>query len=190
MPISMPGDPPPKPSHRWVLPIVLALFFAGIAVPFLVVRHHTSVVENNQNQAIDALRNFARLQDSYFAVNKRFAISFEELGGPWIEIKDMRAQKSTDYHGYRFRFFASSVQSAGRQHSRPRRQLRIDRGPNGVRQHGAVHLLHFESRRKTVLRRPRREDRRDDANHELLRCPRQGWRNEREITQAIVLNFR
>ncbi len=112
MPITLPGDPPPNPKFRWTVPILLAGLVALMAAPFAVVQYHNSVIQANQGEAIKAMLEYAREQADFFAANKRYASSFEELGGVWAQVKDMRALAPTNYHGYRFRAFTSQSKAA------------------------------------------------------------------------------
>lgn len=114
MPISNPGDPAPNPKHRWILPLLLVLFLGGLFTPLAVVSYHNKVVEQNQNDVIDALRNYAQLQRAVFARNQHYATAFDDLGDPrWAQIRDTSALNPTDYHGYRFHLFTSSADNAG-----------------------------------------------------------------------------
>jgi hypothetical protein len=105
--ITAPGDPPPNPKYRWVLPLLLLLLATGMIVPLAVVRYHNSVIEENQNAMIDALREYARQQAAFQVREKRYASGFSELGGNWGEVKDITSPKPTVFHGYRFRAFVS-----------------------------------------------------------------------------------
>ncbi|MEI6234644.1 MAG: DUF2950 family protein [Planctomycetota bacterium] len=113
MPIEMPGDPAPNPKHRWVVPVLIATIFAILAVPFAVVRYHNGIIQDNQNAVIDAMRSYARKQAAFFEKEKRYASSFEELGGEWALVRDATTLQSTIYHGYRFRAFTSRAAKDG-----------------------------------------------------------------------------
>lgn len=113
MPNPPQGDVKPPPQFRWVVPVLLAFLAVALAAPFAVVRYHNSVIEANQNALIDALREYARRQAAYFEKEKRFASSFEELGGNWTGVRDMTSLQPTVYHGFRFRAFTSRAAKDG-----------------------------------------------------------------------------
>lgn len=112
MPITRPGDPPPDPKFRWVLPAFLTLVFLGIAAPFAVARYHNSVIEAHQNETINALLEYASLQKDFFAKHNRYAEKFEELGGVWAAVKDVTAKTPTEFQGYRFKLFSSQAKDS------------------------------------------------------------------------------
>ncbi|HLX63431.1 MAG TPA: DUF2950 family protein [Planctomycetota bacterium] len=108
MPITLPGDPPPNPKHRWILPALLLLLLCGLLTPLGVIYYHNKVIEDNQNATIDALRRYAVLQREFFAREKRYAAAFDELGDPaWAQVRGLPSLNATTYHGYRFRLFTS-----------------------------------------------------------------------------------
>ena len=113
MSIQLPGDPLPNPAYRWVLPALIAFIAVAMAVPFAVVHHHNSVIEENQNAVIDALREYARQQAVLYEKNKRYASSFDELSGNWASVRDVTALQPTVYRGYRFRAFTSRAPQGG-----------------------------------------------------------------------------
>src|SRR5947207_2540325 len=110
----MPGDPPPNPKYRWIFPIVLLLFICGLLAPLAVVYYHNAAIEQNQNAAIDAMRNYASLQREFFKREQRYASSFAELGDPeWGQVREASLPSPTNYHGYRFRLFTSTADMGG-----------------------------------------------------------------------------
>jgi hypothetical protein len=113
MPIHIPGDPPPNPSFRWLLPAMITFIVVALAVPFAVVHYHNSVIEENQNAVIDALREYARQQAAIHEKSTRYASSFDELSGNWASVRDVTSLQPTVYHGYRFRAFTSRAAKDG-----------------------------------------------------------------------------
>ena len=107
LPITRPGDTPPNPRYAWVPLLVLALILAGMATPFLVARHHHSVMEKNQNAVIDALREYAILQNQLFEQRGHYASDFAELGGEWAKVSDISAPTPTEFSGYNFKKFTA-----------------------------------------------------------------------------------
>jgi hypothetical protein len=98
---------------RWILPITVAIVAGGIVIPVFVARHHDSIVQDNQNAAVGALQEFVRLQAQYFDKNKRYATSFEDLGGEWAAVQDLLSRNPTDFNGYRFRMFVTPADKNG-----------------------------------------------------------------------------
>lgn len=107
LPITRPGDSPPNPRHAWVPLLVLALILAGMAAPFLVARYHHSVIEKNQNAVIDALREYAVLQNQLFEKRGHYAAEFAELGGEWAKVSGIEAATPTEFSGYNFKKFTA-----------------------------------------------------------------------------------
>src|SRR5258706_9463957 len=94
-------------SKRWVLILLVLFVLAGALSPLVVTSYHNSVVQNNQNAAIDALAEFARQQNELFKKEGHYATSFQELGGEWSKVQDFVSRNPSDFHGYRFRMFTS-----------------------------------------------------------------------------------
>lgn len=107
------GRQTPDPKFRWVVPVLVVFIVLATAVPFIVVSYHNSVIEKNQNELIDALREYARQQQNFFAKEKRYASSFSEIGGNWTDVHDAMSLQPTVYHGYRFRAFVARAGKDG-----------------------------------------------------------------------------
>src|SRR4051812_10405150 len=95
-----------SPKSR-VLIILLLIVLCGALSPLAVSWYHNSVVQSNQNAAIDALAEFAKRQNEFFKKEGRYAASFQELGGEWSKVQDIVSRNPTEFNGYRFRMFNS-----------------------------------------------------------------------------------
>ena len=113
MPSTLSGATEPQPPFRWVVPALIAFLVLALAVPFGVVRYHNSIIQENQNGVIDALREYGRQQAAFFEKEKRYASAFDELSGNWKDVRDVTSLQPTVYRGYRFRSFTSRAAKDG-----------------------------------------------------------------------------